>query len=139
MDKDLLQAVEYFIRYPQDASPPKIRGLMVKIKESVMRSERLGNALGEIPEGVIDEIVKSLGTALITKQPKNMEEWKDAWKQHVMYIARELRLAARPAITGEWIIETIKLFEHALDTEHAEAILRERLEDLKVEIKEVKS
>lgn len=135
MNKDLMQTLEYFINYPQEATPGKIRGFLVRLKKGIEDSERLKNALGSIPEAVIDEIVKSLAASLITKQPKNMEEWKDVWRQHVMYIARELHLAARPMITGEWIEDTVRILAHAEDSNHAAHSLRERLGDLKMEVK----
>lgn len=131
MNKDLMQTLEYFINYPQEATPGKIRGFLVRLKKGIEDSERLKNALGSIPESVIDDIVRSFGTSLFTKHPRNAGEWKDV----VKYIARELHLAARPMITGEWIEDTVRILAHAEDSNHAAHSLRERLGDLKMEVK----
>jgi hypothetical protein len=32
-EEEMMAAIDYFISYPNDISPPKIRGLLIKLKE----------------------------------------------------------------------------------------------------------
>lgn len=99
MDKDLMQTLEYFIRYPADATPGKIRGFLMRFKRGIEDSERVSVTPGAIDETalVIHRIAESCWRSRFNKAPMDEKEWEEV----VGYIARELHFAARHVMPME--------------------------------------